>query len=43
MSKPYPRQFRDDVVRVVRSREKGVRIEDIAAGFGITESYLTDC
>lgn len=38
--KPYPREFREDVIRVARSREPGVRIKDIAADFGITESCL---
>jgi hypothetical protein len=38
--KPYPREFREDVIRVARSREPGVRIKDIAAAFGISESCL---
>jgi transposase len=38
--KPYPREFREDVIRVARSREPGVRIKDIAADFGISESCL---
>jgi transposase len=42
MPKPYPREFREDVIRVARSREPGVRIKDIAADFGITESCLTN-
>lgn len=42
MPKPYPKEFRDDVVRVARSREPGVRIKDVAADFGITESCLTN-
>ena len=42
MPKPYPKEFRDDVVRVARNREKGVRIKDVAADFGITESCLTN-
>jgi transposase len=42
MPKPYPKEFRDDVVRVARSREPGVRIKDIAADFGITESCLSN-
>jgi len=33
--KPYPREFRDDVVRVARSREPGVTIEQIANDFGV--------
>jgi transposase-like protein len=35
MSKPYPKEFRDDVVRVARRREPGVTLEQIAADFGI--------
>ncbi len=42
MPKPYPKEFRDDVVRVARNREHGVRIKDIAKDFGITESCLTN-
>jgi len=33
--KPYPSEFRDDVVRVARNREPGVTIEQIATDFGI--------
>ena len=40
MPKPYPQEFRDDVIRVARSREPGVRLRDIAADFGISESCL---
>ena len=42
MPKPYPKEFRDDVVRVARNREPGVRIKDVAKDFGITESCLTN-
>lgn len=35
MPKPYPSEFRDDVVRVARSRESGVTIEQIARDFGV--------
>jgi transposase len=42
MPRPYPREFREDVVRVARNREPGVRIKDIAADFGISESCLTN-
>ena len=38
--KPYPSEFRDDVVRVARSREPGVTIEQIAKDFGISEGSL---
>ncbi|WP_180535595.1 IS3 family transposase [Micrococcus luteus] len=40
MPKPYPQEFRDDVVRVVRDREPGQTIKQIAADFGIAESCL---
>ena len=40
MPKPYPKEFREEVVRVAQNREDGVRIKDIAADFGITESCL---
>ena len=33
--KPYPREFRDDVVRIARSREPGVTVEQIAKDFGV--------
>src|ERR1700738_3330993 len=33
--KPYPKEFRDDVVRVARNRDDGVTIEQIAADFGV--------
>lgn len=42
MPKPYPREFREDVVRVARSREPGVLLRDIAADFGISESCLAN-
>ncbi|MFV0372861.1 IS3 family transposase [Microbacterium sp.] len=35
MPKPYPTEFRDDVVRVARNREPGVTIEQIARDFGV--------
>jgi len=33
--RPYPREFRDDVVRVARGREPGVTVEQIAEDFGV--------
>jgi transposase len=33
--KPYPQEFRDDVVRVARNRDPGVTVEQIANGFGV--------
>ena len=33
--KPYPTEFRDDVVRVARDREPGVTFEQIARDFGV--------
>jgi transposase len=35
MPKPYPREFREDVVRVARDREPGVTLEQVAADFGV--------
>ena len=42
MPRPYPREFREDVIRVARHREPGTRIKDIAKDFGISESCLTN-
>lgn len=42
MPKPHPREFREDVIRVARGREPGVRIKDIAKDFGISESCLNN-
>jgi transposase-like protein len=38
--KPYPKEFREDVVGVARGREPGQTIKQIAADFGIAESCL---
>jgi len=40
--KPYPKEFRDDVVRVARNREPGQHLRQIAADFGVSESCLTN-
>jgi transposase-like protein len=40
MHGPYPREFREDVVAVARSRESGVTSKQIAIDFGITEATL---
>ncbi|TWH09449.1 transposase [Rhodococcus rhodochrous J45] len=40
MPKSYPKEFRDDVVRVARNREPGQHLRQIAADFGISESCL---
>jgi transposase-like protein len=42
MPKPYPKEFRDDVVAVARRREPGVTLKQIATDFGISESCLTN-
>ena len=42
MPKPYPREFREDVVRVARNREPGHLLKDIAADFGVSESCLAN-
>ena len=41
MPTPYPKEFREDVVRGARSREPGVHLKQIAADLGISESCLT--
>jgi len=41
MPKPYPQEFRDDVVRVARGRAPGQSVWQIAADFGVSESCLT--
>ena len=42
MPRPYPQEFRDDVVRVARNREPGQKLSQIAKDFGISESCLTN-
>lgn len=42
MPRPYPKEFRDDVIRVARDRDPDVRLADIAADFGISESCLAN-
>ena len=41
MPKPFPREFRDDVVRVARRREAGVTLVQIAADFGVHPMTLS--
>lgn len=41
MPRPYPREFRDDVVRVARNCDDGVTIEQIATDFGVHPMTLT--
>ncbi|WP_152351854.1 IS3 family transposase [Brachybacterium subflavum] len=40
MLAPYPREFREGVVRVARSREDGVTLAQIAKDFGVHEMTL---
>ncbi|MFJ3630897.1 IS3 family transposase [Streptomyces sp. NPDC090112] len=35
MPKPYPEEFRQDVVRVARNRAPGVTVEEVATDFGV--------
>jgi len=42
MPRPYPKEFREDVIRVARGREPGVNLKDVAADFGISESCLNN-
>jgi transposase len=41
MPKPYPKEFREDVVRVARGREPGVTLEQVAADFGVHPMTLS--
>lgn len=41
MPKPYPREFREDVVRVARNREDGVTLDQIATDFGVHPMTLS--
>ena len=41
MPKPYPREFREDVVRVAQKRDAGVTLEQIANDFGIHPMTLS--
>jgi transposase len=39
--KPYPREFREDIVRVARNRPAGVTLERVAADFGVHPMTLS--
>ena len=41
MSKRYPKEFRDDVVRVARNRGSGVTLAQIANDFGVSKASLS--
>ena len=41
MPKPYPSEFRDDVVKVARRRPEGTTLEQIAHDFGIHPMTLS--
>lgn len=41
MPKPYPQEFRDDVVKVARRRPEGTTLEQIAHDFGIHPMTLS--
>lgn len=40
MPKPYPREFRHDVLRVAHDRDQGVTVEQIAKDFGVHHMTL---
>ena len=42
MPKPYPKEFRQNVVEVARAREAGTTLKEIAKDFGISEWCLTN-
>jgi transposase len=39
--KPYPEEFREDVIRVARNRPEGVTLEQVAADFGVHPMTLS--
>jgi len=41
MPKPFPKEFREDVVRVARNRDAGVTLEQVAHDFGIHPMTLS--
>ncbi|GAA4387833.1 transposase [Brevibacterium pityocampae] len=41
MPKPYPKEFRDDVVRVALNRDEHTTIAQIAKDFGVHEGTVT--
>lgn len=41
MPKPYPREFREDVVRVARNRGPNVTLAQIAQDFGVHEMTIS--
>jgi transposase len=42
MPRPYPKEFRDDVVAVARRRLPGTSLKQIATDFGISQSCLAN-
>lgn len=40
MPKPYPKEFRDDVVRVARNRDSKTTLEQVAKDFGVHATTL---
>lgn len=40
MPKPFPKEFREDVIRVYRDSQPGTSIAAVAKDFGISESCL---
>lgn len=42
MPAPYPKEFRDDVVAIARSRDPGTTLTWIADDFGISEATLSN-
>ncbi len=41
MPAPYPKEFREDVVRVARARPEGVTLAQVAKDFGVHEMTLS--
>lgn len=42
MPRPYPKEFREDVVRVARSRSDDVTLAQLAKDFGVSEQSIAN-
>jgi transposase-like protein len=42
MPKPFPKEFRDDVVRVARNRDSSTTLEQVAKDFGVHATTLAN-
>ena len=40
MPKPYPKEFRDDVINVARNRDENTTLSEVAHDFGLHEGTI---